>query len=83
MVGFISWGRPDYLCSPSSVDPVELFEEALLLGVIVTMRCLFLRGVCVGGGVLVFELVALYFTLANVRIISTGNPGVIMGGAHC
>ena len=78
MVGFVSWGRPNYLCSPSSVDPVELFEEALLLGVIVTMRCLFLRGV----GVLVFELIALYFTFANVRIISTRNPSVIMSGVH-
>ena len=83
MVGFISWGRPDYLCSPSSVDAVELFEEALLWGVIVTMRCLFLRGVCVGGGVPVFELVALYFTFTNFRIISTGNAGVMKGRVHC
>ena len=83
MVGFVSWGRPNSLCSPPSVDLVELFEEALLLGVVVTMRCLFLRGVCVGGGVLLFELVALYFTFSNARIISTGKPGVIMGGVHC
>ena len=82
MVGFVAWGRPNYLCSQSSVDPVELFEEALVLGVVVTMRCLFLRGGCVGGGVLVSGLVALYFTFANVRIISTRNPTVIMGGVH-
>ena len=41
MVGFVSWGRPNYLYSSSSVDPVELLEEALMPDIFVTLCCPF------------------------------------------
>ena len=37
MVGFISWGRKNYLCKSSSADLIDLLCEAFIFGVVVTM----------------------------------------------